>query len=258
MTPKKKSPFWPMVKGLVGLFYGKTKVVGVEHLPQEACIVVGNHAQMHGPIACELNFPGKRYTWCAGQMMHLKDVPAYAFQDFWSYKPRWCRWFYKLLSYLIAPLSVFVFNNADTIGVYRDNRILTTFKQTVRALQDGAGVVIFPEHDVPHNHILCDFQDRFIDVAKLYYKQSGKEVSFVPMYLAPRLKTMYLGKPIRFSADAPIETERQKIKEYLMQEITEIACSLPPHTVVPYRNIPKKQYPTNLSIEVKPHEKTSC
>ena len=40
-----------------------------------------------------------------------------------------------------------------------------------------------------------------------------------------------------------------------MQEITDIAASLPLHTVVPYRNIPKRNYPTNIPIEVKQHEK---
>ena len=204
---------------------------------------------MNGPIACELYFPGNRYTWCAGEMMHLKDVPAYAYQDFWSNKPKYIRWFYKLLSYIIAPLSVCVFNNAQTIGVYHDARIISTFKQTVQRLQEGSSVVIFPEHNVPHNHIICQFQDKFIDVAKLYYKRTKKELAFVPLYIAPTLKKMYLGKPIRFCAANPMEEERARICEYLMQEVTAIAISLPEHTVVSYKNVPKKDYPSNISRE---------
>lgn len=245
MPKKKISPLFRVFKWLIWLFYPKLTVVGAENLPDEPVVVVGNHTQMHGPIACELYFPVERYTWCAGEMMHLKEVPAYAYKDFWSGKPRYSRWFYKLLSYLIAPLSVLVFNNANTIGVYHDMRSVSTFKTTVKCLQEGASVVIFPEHDVPHNHIVCDFQKKFIDVARLYYKKTGQELQFVPLYIAPYLKTMYLGKPIRFCADNPIEEERRRICEYLMAEITEIACGLPVHTVVPYRNIPKRLYPKN-------------
>ncbi|MDO5153720.1 MAG: hypothetical protein Q4D50_10245 [Eubacteriales bacterium] len=255
MDEKKISPVYRVIKWLVWLFYPKIEVVGEENLPQEEAVIVGNHTQMNGPIACELYCPGKHYTWCAGQMMHLKEVPAYAYQDFWSRKPKGVRWFYKLLSYLIAPLSVCIFNNADTIGVYHDTRILSTFKTTVARLQEGARVVIFPEHDVPHNHILCEFQDKFIDIAKLYYKRTKKELAFVPLYIAPALRKMYLGKPIRFCAANPMEEERRRICEYLMKEITEIACSLPEHRVVPYNNIPKREYPTNLSKE-ETHEKT--
>ena len=245
MKKRKSYPLYLGIKALVRLFYPKMKVVGTENLPDMPCLVVGNHTQMNGPIACELYFPGRRYTWCAGQMMHLKEVPAYAYQDFWSHKPRYSRWFYKLLSYLIAPLSVCVFNNANTIGVYRDARGLSTFKNTVKRLCEGANVIIFPENGAEYNHIVTQFQDKFIDVARLYYKKTGKPVPFVPLYIAPALKTMYIGKPTLFDPDAPIEAERQRLCAYLMDEITAMAVELPEHTVVPYRNIPKKYYPSN-------------
>ena len=249
---------YKVIKTLVRVFYPKMEVVGVENLPEEPVIVVGNHTQMNGPIACELYFPGKRYIWCAGQMMHLKEVPEYAFQDFWSQKPKWSLWFYKLLSYLIAPLSVCVFNNAGTIPVYRDVRLKTTFKLSLEKLQDGASMIIFPEHGEPYNNILYTFQDKFIDLARLYYKKAGIALSFVPLYIAPALKKMYIGKPIRFCADAPIQEERKRICNYLMTEITDIAQSLPEHTVVPYRNIPKKFYPSNLPQAAYVNEKTNC
>ena len=140
-----------------------------------------------------------------------------------------------------------VFNNAYTIGVYHDTRIIGTFKNTVKRLQEGNHIVIFPEHDVKHNHIVNEFQDRFIDVAKLYYKKTGKQVSFVPLYIAPKRKQMHFGTPIRFDPEAPMEEERKKICRYLMEKITGIAVSLPEHTVIPYRNIPKKYYPKNTS-----------
>ena len=249
------SPLFRVIKWLVALCYPQMEVVGTENLPDEPAIIVGNHSQMHGPIACELYFPGKHYTWCAGEMMHLKDVPAYAYQDFWSQKPKYSRWFYKALSYLIAPLSVCVFNNANTIGVYRDARIISTFKNTVKRLCEGANVVVFPEHPVPHDHILCEFQDKFIDTARLYYKKTGRELCFVPLYIAPSLRTMYLGTPIRFCASNSMDCERRRICDHLMAQITAMACALPAHTVVPYQNIPKKDYPSSIPKEA-PYEKT--
>jgi len=247
MCEKKTSVLFKIIKWCVKIFYPKTKAEGTEYLPGEPVIIVGNHCQMNGPIVGELYMPGKPYIWCAGEMMHLKDVPKYAFRDFWSQKPKWTHPLYKLLSYIIAPLAVCVFNNARTIGVYHDTRILSTFKNTVKKLQEGDSVVIFPEHDVKYNNIIYDFQDKFIDIAKLYYKKTGKELAFVPLYIAPKLQKLYLGKPIRFCADSPIDAERSRICRYLMDEITRIAKSLPEHTVVPYRNIPKKDYPSNLA-----------
>jgi len=254
---RKTSPLYKIIKQAVRLCYPKVQVIGAENLPKEPSLIVANHAQMNGPIACELYFPGDHYTWCAGEMMHLGNVPEYAFRDFWSNKPKYTHWFYKLLSYAIAPLSVCIFNNANTIGVYRDTRIVSTFKNTVKCLQQGANVIVFPEHDVKWNAIIYDFQDKFIDVAKLYYKRTGKKIAFVPMYIAPARKGMYIGKPVYFEPENQINSERTRICGYLKEEITQIATSLPRHRVVPYKNIPKKDYPYNAWQEGT-DEETSC
>lgn len=245
MKKRKDRWLYLAIKWCVKTLYPKIRVEGLENLPEDGAIIVGNHCKMNGPISSELYAPGKHYTWCTGEMLELKAVPKYAYEDFWSGKPKWCRPFYKLLSYMIAPLSVCVFNNAETIGVYHDARIISTFRQTVKALQEGANVVIFPEHNEPYDHIISHFQEKFIDVAKLCYKRTGKTVSFVPMYLAPALKTMYLGKPVVFRPEAPMEEERTRIAGELMAAVSSMAQSLPRHRVIPYKNIPKRLYPFN-------------
>ena len=240
-----------MIRWILYRIYPKVEVVGAENLPEEPCIVVGNHSHMHGPLSAEFHFPGKRMIWCAHQMMYWKEVPAYTFADFWSGKPKWTHWFYHIASYAITPLSVCLFRNARTIPVYRDNRLITTFKLTISALQDNANVIIFPECYTPYNNIVYQFQDKYIDVAKLYYKRTGKTVPFVPLYIAPNLKKMYIGKPTVFDPQASIDQERERITNYLMEEITQIAVNLPEHTVVPYPNVSAKQYSKNIPLEVR-------
>ncbi len=240
-----KAIVYKIIRFFTWLFYPHIKVVGRENLPDEPCIVVGNHAKMNGPIGCELYFPGKYYIWTAGEMMNVKDVPAYAYKDFWGGKPAWCKWFFKLLSYFIAPLAVCIFNNAHCIGVYHDMRVMSTFRETIRRLQEGTNIIIFPEHYTPHNNVVWEFQDRFIDVAKMYYKRTGKDLSFVPLYTAPNLRSMFIGKPVKFNHEADFDEERKRIINAMMDGVTALAEAQPVHTVVPYPNIPKKDYPIN-------------
>ena len=177
--------------------------------------------------------------------MSLRDVPAYAFTDFWSKKPKSIRWFYRLLSYAIAPLAVCIFNNASTIPVYHDNRLLTTFRRTLSFLEEDGRVVLFPECYTPHNHIVYGFQDKFVDVARMYHRRTGRALPFVPMYVCPALKKVCLGQPVFFDPEMPIARERERVCATLQERITRIADSLPPHRVVPYPNLPKKRYPHN-------------
>ncbi len=250
MTKKKTSILYKFIKWAVDLVYPAMEIVGAENLPEEPCVIVGNHSQLHGPIACELRLPVERYTWCAGEMMVLREVPAYAFQDFWGQKPKRSQWLYKIVSYLIAPLSVCIFNNANTIAVRHDSRVLSTFRDSIAKLKAGSSIVIFPEHDVKYNHIVYDFQENFVDLARMYHRKTGEELCFVPMYLAPKLKKIVFGKPQRFSAAAPIKEERGRICAAMKEEITALAQALPRHRVIPYRNIPKKDYPYNICEEV--------
>ena len=254
MEQKRTTVLFKIIKALVRIFYGKMTVEGLENLPEKHTIIVGNHAQMNGPIVGELFMPENCYIWCAGQMMNKKEVPQYAFSDFWSQKPKWTHPLYRLLSYIITPISVCIFNNARTIAVYKDMRVISTFKETIKMLQNQKNILIFPEKDEKHNHILYQFQENFVDVAKLYHKKTGIELCFVPMYIAPKLKKAYIGKGIQYDSENKIEAERKRICTYLSEEITDTASKLQEHVVVPYRNIPKKYYLTNKQIAEVPRK----
>ncbi len=254
MEDKKTSVLYRIIKWFVWLFSPKYKLFGTKNIPEGGCVIVGNHSHMQGPIAGEIYTPGLHDVWCAGEMMHREEVAAYAYQDFWSGRPKAFLWFYRFLSHLITPLAVLIFNSAHTIAVYHDNRLLSTFRETISRLRLGSRVVIFPECYTPHNHIVYDFQRKFVDLARIYYKKTGEALRFVPMYLAPALGSIHYGKPISFDPDAPIEEERERICAYLMDEITRMAVALPEHTVVPYPNVTKKHYGKNLLPEDNKHE----
>lgn len=245
------------IKTFVRLFYGKVELVGKENLLEKNAVIVGNHSQTNGPIVAELFFSESVLIWCAGQMMKLKEIPGYAYSDFWSKKPKWTKPFYKALSYLIAPFAACIFTNARTVPVYRDHRVISTFRRSVELLNDGKTLLVFPEKDEKYNNILYAFEENFVDVARIFYKKTGENLNFVPMYLAPKLKKVYIGRGIEYCGENDSKEEKKRIVSYLVDEITHIAVSLPEHTVVPYRNIPKKYYLSNKNITEVPHEKSS-
>ena len=252
LNDKKTTWIYKVLRWLIWLFSPKYRLEGTENLPQKPCVIVGNHSHMFGPIAGELHMPGKHYVWCAGEMMNWSEVHDYAYRDFWSDKPM--PWFFRFLSYLITPLAVCLFNNAHTVAVYHDTRLISTFRDSIQKLQEGYSMVIFPECYDEHNNIVHGFQDKFVDLARFYYKKTGTELQFVPLYICPALKTMTFGTPILFRANADIREERARICGGLMDAITGIAVSLPEHTVVPYPNVSKRYYPKNIPLEVLTHE----
>jgi hypothetical protein len=63
------------------------------------------------------------------------------------------------------------------------------------------------------------------------------------MYNAARLKKVVFGKPIEFDPNRSIDEMRKIIVEYLKQEITSLAQTLPPHKVVQFSNTGSKNSP---------------
>lgn len=244
-----KRPSWYVhciLRAAIRALYPAPEFTGLENLPQDRpCIIVGNHSQTYGPFYMELYLPCERAIWCAGELMHLKEVPGYAFRDFWSKKPRWCRWAYRLFAYAAAPLSVCILKYAHCIAVYRDNRVMTTMRESLKRMKEGANIVIFPEHEVPVNNIVWEFQEGFVNLASLYARQTGEPIAFVPMYIAPRLRRVSFGRPVAFDAAAAPREEGHRVCLALMDAITKLALALPPHVVVPYPNLPKDRYPMN-------------
>lgn len=240
LKPKKKR-LLNFLEGVVKIFYRKRKFIGEENLPSEPYIIVSNHSQIHGPISAEL-FLKNKLIWCDGPMMNRKEVPAYTAKTFWGNKPKRSMWFYKMLGHLIARPASFLLGNADTIGVFRDSRLFTTFKDTVDALSQGINIVIFPECEIEYNEIVNEFNLHYVDTARMYYKATGKCVAFVPMYTGAKVKKMVYGKPIYFDPNLSNADQRTVVCEYLKKEITSLAKTLPRHKVVPFNNVSKKEY----------------
>lgn len=239
----KKGGFYRFLKKIVYFFYGKREFVGLENIPNGPAIIVGNHSQIHGPIIAELLYPFPKKTWCIGQVMNKAEFPAYAMEDFWPYKKKAVRWFYKILSRALARPLTYIFTNADCIGVYKDARIANTLRYSVKTLKEGKHLIIYPESHTPYNEIVNEFQHNFVEVARIYARVTGENIPFVPMYVCPKLKKVIFGLPIYYDQNISIDENKQVIISYLKTAITEIAKELPRHKVVPFSNISKKKYP---------------
>lgn len=211
-----------------------------QELDMDRAIIVANHAQLFGPLAQKLFSPYPNRIWMIGEMMKMKTVPAYARKDFWPNCKWYSRWFFFLLSYLIAPIAVILLKSDAVIPVYTDLGIKTTIKETIETIEEKKAVVIFPEHRQDYNHIINGFQKNFVSVAKVLYANKKVKTLFYPTYVCKNLHVVLVGIPIEYNPELPIKEECERIVSYLQEEITKLALSLPSHKIVPYVNNKKR------------------
>lgn len=247
-TKSKKPLMFRFVKWIVYLILPKFKLEGLENLPSEECIIVSNHAQANAPGGFEIYMDEPFSIWCTGEMMNKDEVVEYSYKDFFGYKPKFIRWFFKFLCIIFKPLFLLIFTNAHTIPVYFDARSLATFRKSVNLMLQHYKIIITPETYDKYNNIINSYRSNYIDLGRLYYSKAKKDISFVPCYVCPALKRFYFGKPIYYNSNNDPALERERITKYLMEETTNIAKNLPKHKVTPYENVPKRKYLYNTPV----------
>lgn len=201
-------------------------------LDDEPAVYVSNHCKLGGPIYFQAYFPNPKKIWVIGDMCDKDACIEYMYDDFFRLKKP--RWLYITLAKLIRRPFLYMTKNADAIPVYKDMRIASTLKNSIKALKNNENIVIMPEHHVEYNHVVHEFQRNYIELARLYYKMTGKQLKFYPVYLAPKLRKVVIGEPIEFDPSNDIEDEKDKINYYLMEEITKLYGTLKKHKVVLY------------------------
>ena len=116
----KKKPLLRFLFFAAKLFYGKVKFVG-EYDKNKTNIYVSNHAQLAGPLISKLYFENKK-IWCIADIMNINLCAKYMYNEFWKNKYKKLKWLFVAFSYLLCPLVVYIFSNADTIAVYKDSK----------------------------------------------------------------------------------------------------------------------------------------
>lgn len=220
---------------LVARLLHPCKQVSFAHDPlDEPAVFVSNHSGISGPCMTTLYFPRPHKTWTISYAIDGEHTASYAFHDVFCGRSRKHPGFYRFLSRLmrhgLPPLLIY----SDTIPVYHDRRVMQTFKQSVAALSNGEDLVIFGESPEPYSPYINRQQDGFVDLGKLYYRRTGKRLSFYPMYVCKKTRTISVGEPVAYDPDLDSQEQREKIGAYLCKEIDALGRAMPAHTPIPF------------------------
>ena len=203
-------------------------------LPEGPVVFVANHAQIFGPLSAVLEMPRKVWPWVDARIMEKKTAAEFAFIDFLQGDRRRCKWFFRMLSHIVSFLLRPLLRDAGGIPVYRDRQIVRTFARSCELLNEGESLILFPEKEYYFSDYIFEIQDGFVDLARIWYRQSGRLLKFIPLYFAPGLNTVNFGEPVVYDPQADPRAERRRVAGLLKTRIHEMASSLPPHKPIPF------------------------
>jgi 1-acyl-sn-glycerol-3-phosphate acyltransferase len=209
--------FYKLVRG----YFVRSRAFIAEAPCEAPVIFIANHEQSFGPVAAMASLPKPLLPWVAHQITDRRLCPPYLEDDFVRPEVRLLPPLSTILARIIGRICVRIMHDIAAIPVYRQSRrIAETILQSVRRLEQGKRLLIFPE--MPNqrwNDILCEFDTGFVAVAKTFFERTRTAVCFIPVAVNRRMRSLRLGAPVIFDPTLTYHVERTRIREELKRRI---------------------------------------
>ena len=208
---------------LIRLFTPKMETVWDVPFDGEPCIFVGNHDRANGPVSVAVKFPLKDqcHIWIYANAMERKLVPAYVRQDYWwDPESRLAPLYDKTIPYLTALALPPILKSVPNVPVYHDMRVMTTMRESLRLLEKGRSLIIFPGiPDGYKSHSDTKTSEGYLQLLPLYHKKTGKVLKIWPMHLDRH--TFHVKAPIVFDPERPLKDQVPDLCRQVTEAIEE-------------------------------------
>lgn len=187
-------------------------------------IFVCNHDRAYGPIAMCAHFSlyPKIRPWINAQVLSHKAMPEYVRHDYW-WDPN--KWNSKILSHTLAYFYALIIppilKGADCIPVYHDGGVMSTLRSSVKYLQDGQQLLLFPEHPCGYCQYTEELFDGYTAVGRLLYKRTGQLVRFYPTFVNWNTHTISVAKPLVYDPAKPLKAQTSAINDAVSAHFSE-------------------------------------
>ena len=206
------------VRYCVRPFLKVRETVYAEPVGEEPVIFLANHLGAVGPMYMAATFPLRDQVaiWCNEGMMDEKLIVEYVRGDWWWHPESKLAPLYSATIPYIARLIVpKVLRSAPTIAVCRDARVMTTMRQSIKALKEGKHLVIFPELPTGHGEHAEQLQMGWINLVSMYNKATGKNIRMIPVFIDETSGTFNVCKGITADPEIPVKEQADSIERYI-------------------------------------------
>ena len=160
------------------------------------------------------------HPWMNAQVLSARETPAYVRQDYW-WKPesRLAPFFSATLPYIAAAILPPIVRTAPTVPVYHDMRVMKTFRESLRLLQAGEHLVIFPEQPSGFQSHEKELNRGFMQIAPAFARATGKGLLFWPVCIDYKRRVFRVAEPLRYDVTRKLDEQIDALLDGMLRGI---------------------------------------
>ena len=186
-------------------------------------IILSNHEGTDAPLSLELYCDKPLRMWGASEMNSgLVQMYKYQTRVYYHEKKHWNLHLARLFCLIASPLTNLFYKGLNLISTYRDGRFLKTVRESVRAIEQGENIVVFPEmSDKGYLAQLEGFHSGFAVLAEVCAKK-GIDVPVYVTYFKKNELVYVVDRPILWSELTKDGASREEIVKKLLDRCNEL------------------------------------
>lgn len=187
-----------------------------------------HHQNLFGPVHTLAFLPGEAHLWYLWVFQDRKTCYRQYMDFTFTKRFGWPRPMASLLAFLLSWIVPGLMKAFGGIPVYRGKReIVRTMKLSLEALVRGESILLSPDRNyADRNPEIGPLYAGFLHLEKLYFRETGRHLAFVPVFCGKSRKTVAFGEPLYFAGVRPFRREQEEMAQALREAINRLGREL--------------------------------
>ena len=180
-------------------------------------IILSNHEGTDAPMSLEIYLNAPIRMWGAHEMNSgLVKLYKYQTRVYYHEKKHWNLHLARLFCLIASPLTNMFYKGLDLISTYKDARLMSTIKESVKAIESGDNIVIFPEDSTNgYQETLEGFYAGFVVLCETC-KRRGIDVPIYVTYYKKKENVYIFDNPVMYSSLSGNGETKEEIAKILL------------------------------------------
>ena len=219
----KRKPYFRILRNIMKIRYKNPRFIYLGEPFVNGALILSNHEGTDSPMSLEIYCDKPIRMWGSYEMNSgLRKLYKYQSKVYFHEKKHWNIHLSRLFCLIASPLTWLFYSGFDLISVYKDTRLIKTLRESVRAIESGDNIVVFPE-DSTKGYLseLEGFHEGFVLLAELCLKR-GIDLPVYVSYFRKSDTTYIFDAPVKFSELREKFESRAEIASYLCNRCNEL------------------------------------